>query len=47
VDNDPGITGLSGAQLKSALPQGFDKRVWKQRTGENTGYPYLAANPPG
>ncbi|HEY1638086.1 MAG TPA: hypothetical protein VGF62_06145 [Rhizomicrobium sp.] len=46
VSNDPGISGLSDAQLKVALPQGFDGKVWKQAAGENGGYPYLVANAP-
>jgi hypothetical protein len=46
IPNDPGITGLSDAQLKSALPAGFDPGVWGQSPGINNGYPYLLANPP-
>jgi hypothetical protein len=46
VANDPGITGLSDAQLKSGLPSGFNKRVWKEKAKLNTGYPYLIGNPP-
>src|SRR6185295_15051663 len=26
--NDPGITGLTDAQLKSGLPDGFDPKIW-------------------
>ncbi len=44
--NDPGITGLSDAQLKSALPAGFASNVWGQSAGINNGYPYLLQNPP-
>jgi len=44
--NDPGITGLTDAQLKSALPTGFDPQVWGQNPNINNGYPYLLANPP-
>jgi len=44
--NDPGITGLTDAQLKSALPDGFDPNVWGQNPNINNGYPYLLANPP-
>jgi len=44
--NDPGITGLTNAQLKSALPSGFDPNVWSQSAGINNGWPYLLANPP-
>ena len=46
IANDPGITGLTDAQLKSGLPAGFDKKVWKEKAGINNGYPYLIANPP-
>ncbi|HTT98092.1 MAG TPA: GLUG motif-containing protein [Rhizomicrobium sp.] len=46
IANDPGITGLSDAQLKSGLPSGFDKKVWKQSAAINNGYPYLIDNPP-
>src|SRR6185437_3626133 len=28
VQDDPGITGLTDAQLKSGLPAGFDPKVW-------------------
>ena len=41
-----GITGLTDAQLKSALPAGFDPAVWGQNANINNGYPYLLANPP-
>jgi hypothetical protein len=44
--NDPGITGLTDAQLKSALPAGFDPNVWGQSPNINNGWPYLLANPP-
>jgi len=44
--NDPGITGLTDAQLKSGLPAGFDSAVWGQSPGINNGYPYLLSNPP-
>ena len=46
IANDPGITGITDAQLKSALPAGFDRKVWKQKGSVNNGYPYLAGNPP-
>ncbi len=42
----PGITGLTDAQLKSALPAGFDPNVWGQNPNINNGWPYLLANPP-
>jgi hypothetical protein len=41
-----GIGALDDAQLKSALPDGFDPQVWGQSPGINNGYPYLLANPP-
>jgi hypothetical protein len=44
--NDPGITGLSDAQLKSSLPERFDPKIWGQSPNINNGYPYLLANPP-
>ncbi|MBV8800874.1 MAG: hypothetical protein JO208_13835 [Alphaproteobacteria bacterium] len=47
VANDPGLTGLSDAQLKSGLPSGFDPNIWGQSAGINNGYPYLLALPPG
>jgi The GLUG motif len=46
VANDPGIKGLSDAQLKSGLPSGFNKRVWKEKAPVNSGYPYLIDNSP-
>ena len=46
IPNDPGITGLSDAQLKSRLPAGFDPGIWGQNSKINDGYPYLLANPP-
>jgi hypothetical protein len=44
--NDPGITGLTDAQLKAALPAGFSSTIWGQNAKINNGYPYLLANPP-
>jgi len=44
--DDPGITGLTDAQLKSALPAGFDLTIWGQNVNINKGWPYLLANPP-
>lgn len=44
--NDPGITGIGDAQLKSGLPDGFDPAVWAESASTNGGYPYLRANPP-
>jgi hypothetical protein len=46
VSNEPGITGLSDAQLKSGLPSGFDPSIWAQSPSINGGFPYLIANPP-
>ena len=41
-----GATGLTDAQLKSALPAGFDPNVWGQNASINNGWPFLLANPP-
>jgi hypothetical protein len=46
IANDPGITGLTDKELKSALPSGFDPKVWKLKHGINGGYPYLRNVPP-
>jgi hypothetical protein len=46
VKNDPGITGLTTAQLQSALPAGFDPTIWAQSPSINGGLPYLINNPP-
>jgi hypothetical protein len=46
VSNAPGVTGLTDAQLKSGLPNGFDPTVWGQNPHLTNGYPYLLANPP-
>ena len=43
---DPGIKGLSDAQLKAALPAGFDPAVWAQKPSINGGLPYLIETPP-
>jgi hypothetical protein len=45
-DSCEGVTGLTDAQLKSGLPQGFDPSIWGQKNDINNGYPYLLANPP-
>ncbi len=37
---------LTTTQLQSALPDGFDKEVWRSDSKVNGGYPYLRANPP-
>ena len=44
--NDPGITGLTDAQLKAGLPAGFSPNIWGQDPDINSGYPYLLASPP-
>lgn len=46
IANDPGLTGLSTAQLQSGLPAGFDPALWGESAGINDGAPYLLANPP-
>lgn len=46
VANCPGVMGLSDAQLRSALPAGFDPAIWGRKADFNGGYPYLLANPP-
>jgi hypothetical protein len=40
------LHGLTDTQLKSALPNGFDLKIWGQSPSINNGYPYLLANPP-
>jgi hypothetical protein len=44
--NEPGITGLTTAQLQSGLPAGFDPTIWAENPSINNGFPYLIANPP-
>ena len=46
IANDPGITGLTTAQFQAALPQGFDPKVWAEKTNVDDGFPYLIANKP-
>ncbi|MGH6876051.1 MAG: hypothetical protein ACREHV_01600 [Rhizomicrobium sp.] len=46
IADDPGITGLTTKQLRSGLPEGFEKSVWKEKTNVNRGFPYLITNPP-
>ncbi|MBV9062395.1 MAG: hypothetical protein JOY77_05645 [Alphaproteobacteria bacterium] len=41
-----GAAGLTDAQLKSGLPDGFDPKIWAQDPNINNGYPYLRNNPP-
>ncbi len=44
--NDPGITGLTTAQLQSGLPAGFSAADWGLSASANGGLPYLLAIPP-
>ncbi len=44
--NDPGITGLTTAQLQAGLPTGFSSTVWRENSSINGGLPYLIARPP-
>jgi hypothetical protein len=46
VANDPGITGLTTAQLQSGLPAGFSNTIWAENPNINRGLPYLTGNPP-
>jgi hypothetical protein len=46
IPNDPGITGLTTAQLQSGLPAGFDPKIWAENPNINNGLPYLIADPP-
>lgn len=46
ISNDPGITGETDTELKSALPTGFAAGTWGEDAGINGGLPYLLANPP-
>jgi hypothetical protein len=41
-----GVAGLTDAQLKAGLPEGFDPKIWGSNPTINNGYPYLLANPP-
>jgi hypothetical protein len=41
-----GGIGLSDAELKSALPDGFDASIWGQNAAINGGLPYLIVIPP-
>jgi len=40
------VRGLTTAEFKSGLPEGFDPSIWGQSVSINNGYPYLLANPP-
>jgi filamentous hemagglutinin family protein len=44
--SEPGITGLTTAQLQSGLPSGFDPSIWGESESINGGLPYLLALPP-
>jgi hypothetical protein len=46
IPNDPGITGLTTAQLQTGLPSGFDPTIWAESPSINNGLPYLINNPP-
>jgi filamentous hemagglutinin family protein len=46
IANDPGIAGLTTAQLQSGLPAGFDPTIWGESAGVNHGLPYLLGLPP-
>lgn len=41
VLNDPGITGLTTAQLQASLPTGFSSAIWNESATVNGGLPYL------
>jgi len=43
---DPGITGLTTAQLQADLPPGFDPAIWAEDPNINGGLPYLRDLPP-
>jgi hypothetical protein len=44
--NQPGIVGLTTAQIQAGLPNGFDPAIWRENTKINSGLPYLVARPP-
>jgi hypothetical protein len=44
--NEPGVEGLTTAQLQSGLPDGFKSTVWAEKSSINGGLPYLLTNPP-
>jgi hypothetical protein len=46
IVNDPGITGLTTTEFQFGLPQGFDPKVWAEKSNIDDGFPYLLANPP-
>lgn len=39
-------TALTSRQLRSGLPAGFKKSVWREKATINRGFPYLIATPP-
>ncbi|HEX3599162.1 MAG TPA: GLUG motif-containing protein, partial [Lacipirellulaceae bacterium] len=43
IANKSGITGLTTAELKSGLPEGFVDAVWSENGTINGGLPYLSA----
>ena len=45
IANDPGLAGLTTAELQSGLPAGFGSSVWREKATINSGYPYLIGNP--
>jgi hypothetical protein len=44
-ENDPGIMGLTTAELRSGLPAGFDASIWREKARINNGMPYLLSMP--
>lgn len=44
--SDPGVTGLTTAQLQSGLPAGFSAAVWAENHAFLNGRPFLIANLP-
>jgi hypothetical protein len=44
--NCTGVHPISDMQLKSGLPDGFDRATWDHKKSINNGSPYLIANPP-
>lgn len=46
MGNSNGVTGLTAALFKAALPDGFGDGAWAQDGAINNGFPYLVDNPP-
>lgn len=46
IANDPNITGLTHAQLRAALPNGFSTLGWGRKSSVNGHLPYLLYWPP-